>query len=398
MSHFTVLVAANDEADLRGKLLPFHEYESTGIEEYTIWIDEHDNHIEAYQTGTVEAVWYGNRLVGTKYHQENPEIKSMWQREGIGISSNDRFVLRAGYEVRETPFTVVYPSLEGFMQDWHGYGPNHRDAQTGRYGRRTNPNSKWDWYSVGGRYTGTLMLKPVPAGYAQCGHCLTMQKPGLIAVCKQCGAPLDMSSYVPPDTIKKQTGNGEGGAFNRPNQNPNRADWAPAGVVDWDRMLEEHLEYKMTDWRNYHSAMEVARVAVTDGLPADQVETYSSEYHEEGERGEYIRAAFGSLDDCILMKQTMAVLRQRRQEPWATFGALANLHYLSLDEYRDLFANDPLTFAFIDKHGAWQQQAEMGWWGITDPEGATDGYGANWWHFVRGLPTEQRVYVVDCHI
>jgi hypothetical protein len=37
------------------------------------------------------------------------------------------------------------------------YGP--RDEKTGRYGDWWNPNSQYDWYVYGGRYSGHLILK-----------------------------------------------------------------------------------------------------------------------------------------------------------------------------------------------------------------------------------------------
>jgi len=40
MSHFTVLVSAKDDEELEQKLLPFHEYECTGIEQYLEFIVE----------------------------------------------------------------------------------------------------------------------------------------------------------------------------------------------------------------------------------------------------------------------------------------------------------------------------------------------------------------------
>lgn len=48
------------------------------------------------------------------------------------------------------------------MRDWCGHAD--RNKKTGRYGCYENPNAKWDWYSIGGRYSGLFKLKKNGAG------------------------------------------------------------------------------------------------------------------------------------------------------------------------------------------------------------------------------------------
>jgi hypothetical protein len=108
MSHFVTLVVTDERPtsdDLEPVLLPWHEYECTGRHEYVEWVDDTD------------------------------EIK-------------------AEYEASEK-FKAEYKDLATFAKEWHGY--EMRDD--GRIGRLTNPNSKWDWWQIGGRWSGDLMLK-----------------------------------------------------------------------------------------------------------------------------------------------------------------------------------------------------------------------------------------------
>ena len=52
-------------------------------------------------------------------------------------------------------------------------GPNDgRDERTGRFGYWENPNTKWDWYQVGGMFAGELKLKNGMNGYAYPNFCL----------------------------------------------------------------------------------------------------------------------------------------------------------------------------------------------------------------------------------
>lgn len=157
MSHFSVLVIAKNEEELAQKMLPFHEAESTGYDDYCEWVDDiHDEHLEQYNNETIECVFFNGKMLGSKY-DENPVIQSMWKRSGIGHSSNDEFILKDGYDLADVPFSKRYNSFDEFMEDYCGY--TKKNPSTGKFERWTNPNSKWDWYSVGGRWSGKLITK-----------------------------------------------------------------------------------------------------------------------------------------------------------------------------------------------------------------------------------------------
>ena len=49
-----------------------------------------------------------------------------------------------------------YPTFEKYMEDYHGY---EKDDQTNKYGYWENPNRKWDWWQVGGRYSNLITRK-----------------------------------------------------------------------------------------------------------------------------------------------------------------------------------------------------------------------------------------------
>lgn len=48
-----------------------------------------------------------------------------------------------------------YKSFEDFMKNY-GYKKNE---ETGKYGYYENPNARWDWYEIGGRWSGKLITK-----------------------------------------------------------------------------------------------------------------------------------------------------------------------------------------------------------------------------------------------
>ncbi|AUM93695.1 TPA: hypothetical protein LA742_001255 [Clostridium botulinum] len=47
-----------------------------------------------------------------------------------------------------------YATLDEFMYEYYGY---EKDEKTGKYGYWHNPNAKWDWYVVGGRWPNMLL-------------------------------------------------------------------------------------------------------------------------------------------------------------------------------------------------------------------------------------------------
>lgn len=62
----------------------------------------------------------------------------------------------------EVPHRKHWPTFESFMADWHGN--EARDEKHGRYGHYRNPNAKWDWWIIGGRWTGFYPVAGLPIG------------------------------------------------------------------------------------------------------------------------------------------------------------------------------------------------------------------------------------------
>jgi len=93
------------------------------------------------------------------------------------------------------------------ITDWEG-GCFDDEGNHGYWG---NPNAKWDWYSIGGRWSGSLRLK------------------------------------------KGKSGNvGERSGFNEKTKVPeNRCDQAKKGDIDWDGMIAEQRHRAEKNWVKY---------------------------------------------------------------------------------------------------------------------------------------------------
>ena len=62
---------------------------------------------------------------------------------------------------RDIPHKEKYSTFEEFIKEWNN---SEKDADTGKYGYWENPNAKWDWFQLGGRWTGVFKLKPGSGG------------------------------------------------------------------------------------------------------------------------------------------------------------------------------------------------------------------------------------------
>ena len=121
MSHFTVLIIGEN---IEEQLQPFHEFECTGT---------NDEYVKTKDVTTERKEEYDN------YKKEGQSFKDYLINEGIN---------------------PVEFGCNPNICDEHKYSYFRLD----KYGevdgvfRRTNPNKKWDWWAIGGRWTGFFDL------------------------------------------------------------------------------------------------------------------------------------------------------------------------------------------------------------------------------------------------
>lgn len=295
MSHFTVLVPAKDEEDLGRKLLPYHEYETTSIEDYVEFVP-----------------------ADMKYLDE------MFKEYGEG------------------------ESFDEFAQDWGGYERN----DDGVLGRVTNPNAKWDWWSIGGRWNGLLTLKKE----RELAHGASMGVDGV------------MDSHHSKDDYS--------------------ASVALVGDVDWLAMRAEGQTSRRLRHREFNEAYEIAlrRFENVGGITPD----VAGRYEEWCNANPNVKDVFRSANEFAAAREAFDKLK------YFMWG---------LDDFTDLRGDideycraRALTYAFIDEEGRWHQKGEMGWWGVDDKSQATDDYHDAFWQMIDRLQEDTLVYVVDCHI
>ena len=107
MSHFAVLVATQSPADVEAALQPYHEYECTGVRD--------------------------------QYVKFVIEDEAALRDEHAKLISEDN---------------AVKEDFGQWVRDYHDF-----EMHDGKWGRWTNPNKKWDWWVVGGRWSNSLYLR-----------------------------------------------------------------------------------------------------------------------------------------------------------------------------------------------------------------------------------------------
>ena len=179
MSHFAVMVVTDTTDEIMTALQPYHEYECTGIEdEYVVFVDHTEEVKKEFEEGTTNRYRSPDGTIYEGYEdifyrdpteEEAKEIGPFagsgfghglsWSskdwKDGKGYRTKVHFI-PSGFEKFEDGYANKYGTIEKYAEDYHGYTVNEK----GEIGCFTNPNCKWDWWEIGGRYSGLLRTKP----------------------------------------------------------------------------------------------------------------------------------------------------------------------------------------------------------------------------------------------
>lgn len=161
MSHFTVMLKitperlarhnGNVETAVAKMLAPFQENNMGDCpKEFLEFNDLEDEYREEYETEGTEMVRLAD---GSLAYSWDEQFRVQGQ---IGIGGGTHRV-PDHLKKEHVPHKERFPTLEAYARDYHG--SRGRDANKGRYGYWENPNKKWDWYQIGGRWSGFFPVK-----------------------------------------------------------------------------------------------------------------------------------------------------------------------------------------------------------------------------------------------
>lgn len=352
MSHFTVLVIGDEP---EAQLQPYHEFECTGkVDQYVLPVNKTDEARKNYEASVEKLVRLPDGSEVSKYAQQfyTKAPTNKWDR--------NEFELPDGCTLIERPTREVEP-FSKWACDYYGLkllaahespdlGTGEReDKAEHKYGRvrvnaagdvievidRTNPNKRWDWYSLGGRWTGYFPLKANGNGSAG--------KPGLMTEKAKHG-------YV---------------------------DQARKDAIDFERLRNEKGEAARTEYRKI---MTLVGDAPTPESWASVRERFGSNHAGARE--------FYNAQEWIVRKNT------DRDLLWLD----AEDFQCTEEEYVQEARNQAgVAFALV-KDSQWYEKGCMGWWGCVSDEKDQGEWNRKVSQMIDELPADTLLSVYDCHI
>lgn len=387
MSHFSVLVIGEDHEAL---LRPFHEFECTGTDdEFVQDIDKTDELRTRYHAGNTGRYRapdgtlhspYDDRFYRDPTSAEAGEIGMMagtggngrlsWRSrdwgdgrgyrtkihylpagwEDVSVRNADvqtfrQFVAYETSDEREVPFGSR-PDLTGP----HKYGYTLLDASGDvlKVIDRTNPNKKWDWWELGGRYTGRLKLLPKRTGLTG--------RPGLMT---------DDAS-------------------------PGYADRARKGDIDWEQMRADRLVKARHFWTETR--------AITKGAVWDSWDDVTGAHTVRDPRNPTAEPSinYNAARTTYNNQPALKALKDsgNKAYSWEIDDNLA----LDLDKYLEIEGLKASSFYAVLSGENWHQRGEVGWFGMASDEMSE----MQWLRWINqtidALPDDAVLSVVDCHI
>lgn len=217
-------------------------------------------------------------------------------------------------------------------------------AKAAKEGYSENPNAKWDWYSIGGRWTGFFTLKAGAVG--QHGE------PGLMTRTPQVGT----------------------------------ADILTKGDIDFEAMRQEAVN---TASNNYDMAMRVI-----GHLPENKTwQEMRSEHESDNDRA---RTEYWHQPRCVAWKD------EEKRVGWKNwpfgFSTSPDDFLITRDKYIKNARNGAATTFAVVNDGKWYERGKMGWWACVADEKDNETWNSMFTNLIDSLPDETPITLVDCHI
>jgi hypothetical protein len=252
----------------------------------------------------------------------------------------------------QLPITIVdgrveiptHSILRQLFQQWADVELLRDDRGYYRYSTY-NEQSRWDWYQIGGRWTGYFKLKPGRNGHL--GEPGLMTEPpnvGWVDVCRKGDVDLE--------AMRNEAGKKAG------------ADWD--AIHDVMAKVNQRAAFKT--WKQVCDKFKVEKA--TDDTAITKARTF---YHAQPivkALNEHL-SPFGTLDDVITSSR----------EAW-------------VQQARD----GALTSYAVVKDGQWYERGKMGWWGIATNEDPEQLWNQKFAELFDALPDDTELTLVDAHI
>ena len=143
--HFAVAVIAGEGKSVEELLAPYQENNMCNVDKkYLEFFDTEEELRSQYESGITSRVVMPDGSLLCPWDER-------FRVKGIGLGS-DTYGVPGNLEIRQFRFKELFETFDVFTQ----YFGEERDPETGKYGYWENPNAKWDWYVIGGRFRGQV--------------------------------------------------------------------------------------------------------------------------------------------------------------------------------------------------------------------------------------------------
>jgi len=336
MSHYTVMVIGENPEE---QLKPYQENNmGTCPKEYMAFNDIEDEYLKKYKTESVDkVVMPDGRLLNT------------WDDEfKVGPLLDRKTVILANLKVKKFKYSKLFKTFEEYMKEWCGF--EKRDVQTHRYGYWQNPNAKWDWYSLGGRWAGFFKLKQ---------HALVAAARAL---------DTEVADEARTDQAVKEDIDLQG-------MREDAADKAADRYDRLARLMGGSVPVITLTWED----------CLTKKIRGDKNNDKKRDLY-------YNQPAMKALNE---VSRNMSLSKEHKE-----FLAL-----LDLSKYQGgrvaYIANamrDAISCFAIIKDGKWYERGKMGWWACVSGEKEAGDWSKEFEKLLNEVPEDTMLSVYDCHI
>jgi hypothetical protein len=348
MSHFAVvLVIQDDQMVVPEKILDRVEQEMAPFMEnccaepekqFMKFYDEEDEYLKQYNEGSREMVEMPDGrllLPWDEAFRKPPNKDDPLSAFGAPKASED-------LPRKMVPFKETYSTFEEYVREWHGR--KERDETFKRYGYWQNPNAKWDWFEIGGRWAGFFQLKKGRKGGKG-------------------------SQYNLAGTMEAST---------------DRADICLKSAIDLEAMRDQAEERAA---KVYDKVQEM----IKDTPMAESWEVIRSEFNLEKP---------GEIDKARDKYHDQPRVKAFRQASIEDVGWMTGVEEFQVPRniYLRRARNGVATPFAVIKDGKWIEQGEMGWFGMASNEKDPETWNSMVAKMFDELPDTAILVAIDCHI
>lgn len=393
MSHFSVLVRLpgsvreEDFEDHIAKLmLPYKESgcsddDSPELAQYLEFTDTEDEHRVDYTLKSAAMVRLAD---GTEWSAYDNRFKNP------NFFADPRYIYPADAVQFEKQHMEAYATFSQYMDEYCGEKP---DEKTGRYGYWQNPNKKWDWWTIGGRWTGKLLI-----GYDPVNDIFNYEK---CWICGGSGTRPD-GNYSDSDTFARtptaaghrvigegcNACGGTGWALKFPTKFDNVGNHLRISELNWDAIREETKKKIDKFWEEWQALCDGKEFDHFDG-PRDtalDLGLIECKNVEELTGGEWKVLYWDKPGTPEGKKRNRCDVLKLTTKEWVE------------QNYAEMFS--PISsWARLDAENCWQERGKMGWWANADDTPESNKKHANGLtDWIKSGDQQDWLVVVDAHI